>query len=124
MEVGTEDDDGIRHSTKTAWRALANLQKELEIAGEAPSSIFNNMTAEEAIALYLANAKPSLLEQSDYDEGLDIDSWFTGTTNYGESPKPHFDELEEAIEEYATPGLINNGIVDGIKVSDSDSNTK
>ena len=30
MEAGTMDDDGIRHSTKVAWRALANLQKEIE----------------------------------------------------------------------------------------------
>ena len=30
MEAGKEDDDGILHSTKVAWRALANLQKELE----------------------------------------------------------------------------------------------
>lgn len=30
MEAGTVDDDGILHSTKIAWRALANLQKELE----------------------------------------------------------------------------------------------
>ncbi len=30
MEAGTMDDDGILHSTKVAWRALANLQKELE----------------------------------------------------------------------------------------------
>lgn len=30
MEAGTIDDDGIRHSTKAAWRALANLQRELE----------------------------------------------------------------------------------------------
>lgn len=30
MEAGTIDDDGILHSTKVAWRALANLQKELE----------------------------------------------------------------------------------------------
>lgn len=29
-EAGTVDTDGIRHSTKAAWRALANLQKELE----------------------------------------------------------------------------------------------
>lgn len=29
-EAGTIDTDGIRHSTKVAWRALANLQKELE----------------------------------------------------------------------------------------------
>ena len=32
MEAGTIDTDGIRHSAKVAWRALANLQKELEEA--------------------------------------------------------------------------------------------
>ena len=30
IERGTVDTDGIRHSTKTAWRALALLQKEIE----------------------------------------------------------------------------------------------
>jgi len=30
MEAGTVDTDGIRHSAKIAWRALANLQKEIE----------------------------------------------------------------------------------------------
>lgn len=30
FEAGTLDSDGVRHSTKAAWRALANLQKELE----------------------------------------------------------------------------------------------
>ena len=30
MEAGTMDSDGILHSTKIAWRALANLEKELE----------------------------------------------------------------------------------------------
>ena len=30
LEAGTIDDDGMRHSTKVAWRALANLQKEIE----------------------------------------------------------------------------------------------
>lgn len=34
---GTVDpEDGIRHSVKVAWRALALLQEELEAAGEAP----------------------------------------------------------------------------------------
>lgn len=28
--AGTMDSDGIRHSAKVAWRALANLQKEIE----------------------------------------------------------------------------------------------
>ena len=32
LEAGTMDSDGIRHSTKVAWRSLANLQKELELA--------------------------------------------------------------------------------------------
>tara|TARA_R110002020_G_scaffold436025_1_gene646230 strand:- start:77 stop:361 length:285 start_codon:yes stop_codon:yes gene_type:complete len=30
LESGTIDSDGIRHSAKVAWRALANLQKEIE----------------------------------------------------------------------------------------------
>ena len=30
MEAGTLDTDGVRHSAKVAWRALAALQKELE----------------------------------------------------------------------------------------------
>jgi hypothetical protein len=33
MERGKMDTDGVRHSTKHAWRALALLQKELEAAG-------------------------------------------------------------------------------------------
>jgi hypothetical protein len=32
LEAGTLDTDGVRHSTKVAWRSLANLQKELEQA--------------------------------------------------------------------------------------------
>lgn len=43
MEAGTVDSDGIRHSTKSAWRALANLQKELEQAGLAPLSPHNKV---------------------------------------------------------------------------------
>jgi hypothetical protein len=38
LERGTVDDDGIRHSTKVAWRALALLQKELEEANRLPIS--------------------------------------------------------------------------------------
>jgi hypothetical protein len=30
VERGTMDGDGIRHTTKVAWRALALLQKEIE----------------------------------------------------------------------------------------------
>ena len=34
MEAGTFDTDGMRHSARVAWRALANLEKELEQGGE------------------------------------------------------------------------------------------
>lgn len=30
LESGTVDTDGVRHSAKVAWRALAMLQKEIE----------------------------------------------------------------------------------------------
>ena len=30
VDAGTFDTDGQRHSTKVAWRGMANLQKELE----------------------------------------------------------------------------------------------
>lgn len=30
LEAGTVDSDGVRHSAKVAWRAMANLQKEIE----------------------------------------------------------------------------------------------
>ena len=30
LEAGTLDTDGMRHSAKVAWRALANLQREIE----------------------------------------------------------------------------------------------
>lgn len=33
LESGTRDTDGIRHTTKAAWRALAALQKEIESDG-------------------------------------------------------------------------------------------
>jgi hypothetical protein len=34
IDAGTRDGDGVRHSAKLAWRALANLQKEIERDGE------------------------------------------------------------------------------------------
>lgn len=36
VERGTWDVDGVRHSTKVAWRALALLQKEIEADRGAP----------------------------------------------------------------------------------------
>src|SRR3990167_1068637 len=36
IQRGTNDTDGVRHSTKVAWRALALLQKEIETARVKP----------------------------------------------------------------------------------------
>ena len=43
LEVGTIHTDGIKHSAKVAWRALANLQKELERKGEATLSKYKKI---------------------------------------------------------------------------------
>lgn len=40
LQRGTVDTDGIRHSAKVAWRALALLQKEIEAAAVAPTPHF------------------------------------------------------------------------------------
>lgn len=34
LEVGTFDTDGVRHAAKVAWRGLAGLQKEIELAAD------------------------------------------------------------------------------------------
>jgi hypothetical protein len=39
LDAGTIDDDGVRHSTKLAWRAMANLEKELERAVVRPVEV-------------------------------------------------------------------------------------
>lgn len=36
LEAGTRDTDGVRHSSKVAWRALALLQRELDAERQAP----------------------------------------------------------------------------------------
>lgn len=47
VDRGTLDTDGVRHSAKVAWRALAMLQEELEAAGAEPgrASRFPSETA-------------------------------------------------------------------------------
>jgi hypothetical protein len=59
-DAGTFDVDRVRHSTKVAWRAMANLEKELEAAGNvtlAPS-------VDRAILNDLADMAPNRMEAS------------------------------------------------------------
>lgn len=55
LEHGTVDTDGIRHSAKVAWRALALLQKELEAAGAPLARGARNATIPPALDAYLAS---------------------------------------------------------------------
>ena len=47
LEAGTFDTDGARHSVKHAWRAMANLQKELEAAQAAGEPFFTHPTGDQ-----------------------------------------------------------------------------
>jgi hypothetical protein len=42
VQHGTMDTDGVRHSAKVAWRALALLQKEIEAEHEQASKTWND----------------------------------------------------------------------------------
>jgi hypothetical protein len=50
LQRGTVDTDGIRHSVKVAWRALAMLQKELEAASPELQAWRKNQEAQKAHA--------------------------------------------------------------------------
>lgn len=69
IDRGTRDTDGMRHSAKVAWRALALLQRELdaEAAASAPASPKCNwdLTGEhdEDCAFYGAPSIPTFLQR-------------------------------------------------------------
>ena len=45
MQRGTVDSDGIRHSAKVAWRALAMLEREIEAARAKCETAARNLPA-------------------------------------------------------------------------------
>lgn len=53
MERGTSDSDGIRHSVKVAWRAMALLQKELEAEQAAPAEVPAFLRTEDEVQEYI-----------------------------------------------------------------------
>lgn len=62
LQRGTIDTDGVRHSAKLAWRALANLQKEIEQAQAQP-----HMTATQVRErLGLRTEPPADADSGDY----------------------------------------------------------
>jgi hypothetical protein len=70
MERGTLDTDGIRHSAKVAWRALALLQKELEAAYglPLPRGARQSMTATEIIRRAPQSIRDTFIEETSRTE--------------------------------------------------------
>lgn len=67
IERGSIDEDGVRHSTKVAWRALANLEKELEKA-ESDKAASNRNSVEGFFSRRIENERG---EPMQFREGAD-----------------------------------------------------
>ena len=65
MDAGKMDSDGIRHSTKVAWRALANLQKEIESEKESQTPV--------------DTSQEIMIEKADKEKVEDLWIWLTTT---------------------------------------------
>ena len=66
LDSGTVDTDGVRHSTKVAWRALAKLQLELEAAVAEDSELVQQEVQWEADSIGGA-LRPVLVDSSPQD---------------------------------------------------------
>ncbi len=65
IDRGTVDTDGIRHSAKVAWRALALLQKELEAAGAPVARGARNAPVESVVRQIFAIAPDGTCDDPD-----------------------------------------------------------
>jgi hypothetical protein len=84
VDRGTLDTDGLRHSAKVAWRALALLQEELEAAG-APLARGAKAAAESAAPLA---EREHISQKTHFEPGLyavDADGFVT-FTKYTRNP--------------------------------------
>lgn len=70
MERGTVDTDGLRHSAKVAWRALAMLQVEIEV-DQLPGSA-RSMRAAATAAEKAARAHAHSTVQQQIDDGFAV----------------------------------------------------
>lgn len=116
LERGTVDDDGLHHSAKVAWRALALLQVEIEQARESQASPLSlddirrkheNLWAGPTDQLdplseaadYGAELEPAL----DYREPLEADTR-GGVSGYpldDNNPLPTVEEMSQSIDDEA-----------------------
>lgn len=65
---GTIDDDGVRHSAKVAWRALAMLQREIEAERDAAreAAVRRVITGPSRILEYMEAAEPTVEVMDDH----------------------------------------------------------
>lgn len=64
MEAGTIDTDGVRHSAKVAWRALAALQLELEEA-----QVVQDKTDDDGWIVADPNSRPKVMYDCRWSDG-------------------------------------------------------
>lgn len=75
LDAGTVDTDGVRHTAKVAWRALALLQKELEAAAFLIPE--HEMPEREQSPPFISNERPAIPNgKITYDETRDA-AWRT-----------------------------------------------
>lgn len=70
LQRGTTDNDGVLHTTKVAWRALAMLQKELEASG-APIAPGATNVSKAAVAFEADPVLQSLIDRADEEAPLE-----------------------------------------------------
>lgn len=75
IERGTVDEDGVRHSAKAAWRALAMLQLELEAQAKLPSpgkAAYSDEASDPTQPAVIKQASASALELAYRDRHRDV----------------------------------------------------
>ncbi len=71
VDRGKLDSDGVRHTAKVAWRALALLQTELELAAIAQAALEKHVAE-------VANRFPEACPDLDQEYPPDFDPWNAG----------------------------------------------
>lgn len=87
---GTIDTDGVRHSAKVAWRALAMLQREIEAERDAAGMLTEDVTGDELVQMLVDESQSQLAEQvaANINGLVDFEQVDHGSDN-GELPQPH-----------------------------------
>lgn len=96
---GVRDDSGVRHSAYVAWRALALLQEELELAGAAPGRASRFPTeVDENETIYLSGPMTGYPGHN-VDAFAEASESLRGAGHYIVTPH-ELPDMQEAVEQY------------------------